>query len=255
MHRIRVQCILTRQLRSSGTLCRGSMHQFGNFQTTYRCFFSTLHMPYWTQANSVRYWVQVWMWSRLADKKLFWGKWNHNIWIEFIVTVHVFDYCVEKAVNMHQSTQPWRTVWPQSKWYFVWKMFSFLGQWFPRCSKVMKWTKNTKYIGFMDAYHAPFTPKHRYQWVGLLLFALIIHNLVAAMAPDTFLPVLSSGAVSVGLIVCWIIIHFVVPSKLFIYSIGIGTSYVTDQSALAIEDRGHHKKFKSWCCRHETPTS
>ena len=49
----------------------------------------------------------------------------------------------------------------------------FFGQWFPRCSKVMKWTKNTKYIGFMDAYHAPFTPKHRY-WVGLLLFALIV---------------------------------------------------------------------------------
>ena len=27
------------------------------------------------------------------------------------------------------------------------------GQWFPHCSKVMKWTKNTKYIGFMDTYH------------------------------------------------------------------------------------------------------
>ncbi len=69
----------------------------------------------------------------------------------------------------------------------------FFGQWFPRCSKVMIWTKNTKYIGFMDAYHAPFTPKHRY-WVGMLLFALIVHNLVAALAPDTSLPVLSSGA-------------------------------------------------------------
>ncbi|XP_064388159.1 uncharacterized protein LOC135336328 [Halichondria panicea] len=37
----------------------------------------------------------------------------------------------------------------------------FFGQWFPHCSKVMVWTKNTKYNGFMDAYHAPFTPKHR----------------------------------------------------------------------------------------------
>ncbi len=55
VHRIRVQCILTRQLCSSGTLCRGSMHQFGNFKTTYLYFFSTLHMPYWTQTNSVRY--------------------------------------------------------------------------------------------------------------------------------------------------------------------------------------------------------
>ncbi|XP_064385854.1 uncharacterized protein LOC135334562 [Halichondria panicea] len=75
----------------------------------------------------------------------------------------------------------------------------FFGQWFSHCSMVMKWTKNTKYIGFMDAYHAPFTPKHRY-WVGLLLFALIIHNLVTAMAPDIFLPVLSSGILSLGLI-------------------------------------------------------
>ena len=75
----------------------------------------------------------------------------------------------------------------------------FFGQWFPRCSNVMKWTRNTKYIGFMDAYHAPFTPKHRY-WMGLLLFALIAHNLVTAMAPDTYLPILSSGVLSVGLI-------------------------------------------------------
>ena len=76
----------------------------------------------------------------------------------------------------------------------------FFSQWFPRCSnwKLMKWTRNTKYIGFMDTYHAPFTPKHRY-WVGLLLFVLIVHNIVAAMAPDTFLPVLSAGSVSIGL--------------------------------------------------------
>ncbi len=73
----------------------------------------------------------------------------------------------------------------------------FFGQWLPQCSKVMKWTKNTKYNGFMDAYHAPFTLKHRY-WVGLLLLALIAHNLVAAMAPDTSLPVLSSGCIAFG---------------------------------------------------------
>ncbi len=63
----------------------------------------------------------------------------------------------------------------------------FFGQWFPRCSEVEMDQEHKVhwFIGFMDAYHAPFTPKHRY-WVGLLLFALIIHNLVAAMAPDTF---------------------------------------------------------------------
>ena len=73
----------------------------------------------------------------------------------------------------------------------------FFGQWFPRCSKVLIWTKNTYYIGFMDTYHAPFTPKHRY-WVELLLFALIFHNLVTAMA---YLPILSAGVLSFGLIV------------------------------------------------------
>ena len=78
----------------------------------------------------------------------------------------------------------------------------FFSQWLPRCSnwKLMKWTTNTKYTGLMDAYHAPFTPKHRY-WMGLLLFALIVHNTVAAMATDTFLPVLSAGFLSAGLIV------------------------------------------------------
>ncbi|XP_064388740.1 uncharacterized protein LOC135336804 [Halichondria panicea] len=78
----------------------------------------------------------------------------------------------------------------------------FFGQWLPRCSKwkLMKWTKNTYYNGFMDAYHAPFTPKHRY-WVGLLLFSLIAHNLITTLALDTSLPVLSAGSITVGLIV------------------------------------------------------
>ena len=74
-------------------------------------------------------------------------------------------------------------------------------QWLPRCSnrKLMKWTINTKYTGFMDTYHAPFTPgKHRY-WVGLLLFALIAHNTIAAVATDTFLPVLSAGLIPAAL--------------------------------------------------------
>ncbi|XP_064389558.1 uncharacterized protein LOC135337558 [Halichondria panicea] len=122
----------------------------------------------------------------------------------------------------------------------------FFGQWFPRCSKVMKWTKNTKYIGFMDTYHAPFTPKHRY-WVGLLLFALIAHNLVTAMAPDTYLPILSSGVLSVGLIGLKLLNNrlykntfcgsFETLYLLNIATLSFGTFYVKDtkkdQSALA----------------------
>ena len=51
----------------------------------------------------------------------------------------------------------------------------------------------------MDAYHAPFTRKHRY-WMGLLLFALIIHNVIASMASNEFLSVLSMGCTAFGLI-------------------------------------------------------
>ncbi|XP_064390063.1 uncharacterized protein LOC135337972 [Halichondria panicea] len=124
----------------------------------------------------------------------------------------------------------------------------FFGQWFSRCSKwkLMKWTKNTKYNGFMDAYHAPFTPKHRY-WVGLLLFSLIAHNLITALALDTSLPVLSAGVLSVGLI-SWKLLNNRLYKNTFrdsletlyllnIVCLAFGTFYVKDtkkdQSALA----------------------
>ena len=82
----------------------------------------------------------------------------------------------------------------------IYTILLLFGQWFPRCSnrKIMKCAKNTKYNAFIDAYHAPFTPKHRY-WVGLLLFAQITHNLVAAMATCP-VPILPAGCVAVGLI-------------------------------------------------------
>ncbi|XP_064397230.1 uncharacterized protein LOC135344073 [Halichondria panicea] len=122
----------------------------------------------------------------------------------------------------------------------------FLGQWLPHCSMLTIWTENTRYIGFMDTYHAPFTPKHRY-WVGLLLFALILHNLVTATVSDTFLPVLMSGVLSVGLIVWKLLNNRLYKSKfcdsletLYLFNVAIlafGTSYVKDtkkdQSALA----------------------
>ena len=63
----------------------------------------------------------------------------------------------------------------------------------------MKWAKNTKYNAFIDAYHAPFTPRHRY-WMGLLLFALTTHNIVAAMSADSQVPILSAGCIAVVLV-------------------------------------------------------
>ena len=87
----------------------------------------------------------------------------------------------------------------------IYTILLLFGQWFSRCSngKIMKWTKNTKYNAFIDAYHAPFTPKHRY-WVGLLLFAQITHNLVAAMTTGP-VPILSAVCVAVGLILLRVI--------------------------------------------------
>ncbi len=92
----------------------------------------------------------------------------------------------------------------------------------------------------MDTYHAPFTPKHRY-WVGLLLFALIAHNLVAAMAPGNSLPTLSSGVVSLGLIV-WKLNNRLYKNAfsgfletLYLVNVAIlafGTSYVEDTNRL-----------------------
>ncbi len=115
----------------------------------------------------------------------------------------------------------------------------FFGQWFPYCSKLklMKWTKNTKYIGFMDAYHAPFTPKHHY-WLGLLLFSLIANNIIAAMATDTYLPIMSAGCIAIG--ICFFKLIFKKVHKaslgdlietLFLFNLAIlayGTSYVRD---------------------------
>ena len=58
----------------------------------------------------------------------------------------------------------------------------FSWQWLLSLSHLhlFKWVQNTKLSSFMDAYHAPYTPKKRY-WTGLLLFARIIVYLVSAI--------------------------------------------------------------------------
>ena len=88
----------------------------------------------------------------------------------------------------------------------IYTILLLFGQWFLRCSnrKFMKWTKNTKYNAFIDAYHAPFTPRHRY-WMGILLFALTTHNIVAAMSADNPAPILSAGCIAHVLILLRVI--------------------------------------------------
>ncbi len=127
----------------------------------------------------------------------------------FTVIFYLFYRCTKVNTCMHAVNS--RRNRSQLKWQLLLSQLdrglpvgcslytALFGQRFSHCSKVLKWTKK-KYIGFLDVYHAPcIHSKHRY-WVGLLLFVPIIHNLVVAMAPDMSLPVLSSGVLSVGLI-------------------------------------------------------
>ena len=103
------------------------------------------------------------------------------------------------------------------------------GQWFPRW-KFMKWTKNTKYNAFIDAYHAPFTPRHRY-WMGLLLFALTTQNIVAATTADNAAPILSAGCIALGLILLKLLNTRIYKNRL---QDSLETLFLTNVAILAI---------------------
>ena len=57
---------------------------------------------------------------------------------------------------------------------FSWQWLLYLPKW-----RIFKWSRNPKIQTFIETYHTPYTPKHRY-WTGLLLIARIILYLVAA---------------------------------------------------------------------------
>ncbi len=84
----------------------------------------------------------------------------------------------------------------------IYTLLLFFGQWLQILSrwKITKWISHPKYNAFIDAYHAPFTKKHRY-WVGLLLFARILHTLVVALVPNDFVALLSIASVSLFILV------------------------------------------------------
>ena len=63
---------------------------------------------------------------------------------------------------------------------FVYILVILSWQWLlclPKC-KILCWTRNTKIISLMDAYHAPFKHKHRY-WPGLLLLVCMVQYFVS----------------------------------------------------------------------------
>ena len=84
---------------------------------------------------------------------------------------------------------------------FLYTVLLFFGQWLPRLTnrKMMKWIRHPKYNAFIDAYHAPFSPKYRY-WVGLLLLARIVHNLVQALTADELVTLLTATCISLALL-------------------------------------------------------
>ena len=56
-----------------------------------------------------------------------------------------------------------------------WQCLLHLPRW-----RIFKWSRNPKLQTFIETYHTPDTPKHRY-WTGLLLLARAILYLVAAV--------------------------------------------------------------------------
>ena len=57
---------------------------------------------------------------------------------------------------------------------FSWQWLLYLPRW-----RIFRWSMNPKIQTFIETYHTPYTPKHRY-WTGLLLIVRIILYLVAA---------------------------------------------------------------------------
>ena len=57
---------------------------------------------------------------------------------------------------------------------FSWQCFLHLPKW-----GIFKWSRNPKIHTFIETYHTPYTPKHRY-WTGLLLIVRIVLYLIAA---------------------------------------------------------------------------
>ena len=83
----------------------------------------------------------------------------------------------------------------------IYTILLFFGQWLTRFSdrKLMKWTKHPKYNAFIDAYHAPFDPKHRY-WVGLLLFIRIAQNILQTLIAEQSVTILSIICIAIFLV-------------------------------------------------------
>ena len=68
---------------------------------------------------------------------------------------------------------------------FVYTLLLFSWQWLLLCPrKRFKWIISQKFSSFLETYHAPYTPRHRY-WTGLLLLVRVSIYLLSAFDPSS----------------------------------------------------------------------
>ena len=79
----------------------------------------------------------------------------------------------------------------------------------PKC-KILYWTRNTRLISLMDAYHAPFKDKHRY-WPGLLLLVSMIQYFVSGFT--------ITGNPAIGLFSIIILVTTLTVYKSFVFGV------------------------------------
>ena len=80
---------------------------------------------------------------------------------------------------------------------FSWQWLLHLPKW-----RIFKWSRNPKIQTFIETYHLPYTPKHRY-WTGLLLIVRIVLYLVAAVNVSND-PIIALTAVT--FVVCCVVL-------------------------------------------------
>ena len=85
-----------------------------------------------------------------------------------------------------------------------WQLILYMPNW-----KILKCIKNPTFYLLMEAYHAPYTPKHRY-WTGLLLLARAIVYLIAT-ANDPQIQLVST----VFIVSCIILLKMLIATKIF----------------------------------------
>ena len=76
----------------------------------------------------------------------------------------------------------------------VYTVLLLFGQWIRKIKgvKLLRCFQSSRYNAFIDAYHGPFIPKHRY-WIGVLLLTRIIHHILSFVLDEsTHLLIVSS---------------------------------------------------------------